>query len=114
MPYPSDAELFEEEERIRSGHPPTFIQKNAVTSDERWERTKVWLREGKRHRDIDNADDLAIEKLNQERENWERLHAWVREGSRRWSLAHPEEVETKRLEGARRYIGRKVTRRKGA
>ncbi len=68
-----------------------------MTSAERWERTQVWLREGQRQRDIDNADKAAIERLNIERERWERVQAWVREGSRRWRKDHPEEVEAARL-----------------
>jgi len=97
MPYPSDAELFEEEERIRSGHPPTWIQRDCITKTERWERTKVWLREGQRQRDIDNADEAAIERFNLEREKWERMRAWVREGAAQWRKEHPEEAEAARL-----------------
>ena len=97
LPYPSDAELFEEEDRIRSGNPPSWIQRDSVTSAERWERTRAWLRQSRRQQDIDNADDAAIETLNIERERWERIQAWVREGGRRWRENHPAEVEAARL-----------------
>lgn len=97
MTYPSDAELFTEEERIRSGKAPSWIQRESVTAAERWERTQRWLHEGQRQWDIDNADEAAIESLNAEREKWERVQAWVREGARRWREDHPEEVEAARL-----------------
>ena len=97
MTYPSDAELFTEEERIRAGKTPSWIQRESVTAAERWERTQRWLHESQRQRDIDNADERAIERLNAEREEWERIQAWVREGTRRWRQDHPKEVELARL-----------------
>jgi hypothetical protein len=79
-----------------------------MTTAERWERTQVWLREGKREWDIDNADEAAIERLNIERERWELVQAWVREGGRRWRVAHADEIEIERIEKERKRLVEKL------